>query len=121
MGPSRVAVGLGGPRPGTGLPPHSLPRRQPPRGIAPARIFFRTTAPGSDQRRRSAGRPERRERGPPPRVRAPGVAGVLAGSRGGDIDGQAPASLGGPSAGRRYEPPPGAGRRVLLGSATDFL
>src|SRR5262249_39409255 len=31
----------GWPWPGAALPPHPLPRRQPPRGVAPARIFFR--------------------------------------------------------------------------------
>src|SRR5262245_19747632 len=35
-------IGLTGerPRPGDALPPHPLPRRQPPRGIAPNRILF---------------------------------------------------------------------------------
>src|SRR5262245_15091398 len=36
------------------LPPHSFPRRQPPRGISTARVFFRTAArrvvpPGHDE------------------------------------------------------------------------
>jgi hypothetical protein len=66
---AKALFGVGG-RAGAGrrLASPSLPRRQPARGIAPAPIFFRTPAPGSEKRKRSVRPPERRVRGRLPRA-----------------------------------------------------